>query len=129
MDSDRTASVPAGRAPPGAPELPPRRAAVRTEAWCEPLTVSTTLAPFGAIQDGVGVLLAVVAQSHRLALEDGLDVDGASPNLVDVFQRLLGVGQIELLPFVVVTHQQLGVAIVVSVVNRDVGRAKVGHAG
>ena len=55
-------------------------------------------------------------------------MDRASPELVDVPERLLAVVQVELLAVEAVAQVQLAGAVVVAVLDHDVGLAEVGHA-
>src|SRR5438874_6371360 len=73
------------------------------------------------------VLLAVVVEADCLVVNDCLDVDGAAPAGVDVFEDAAGVVEVEFGAFVLVCEVEFAVAVVVAVGDDDEGEAEVGH--
>ena len=68
-------------------------------------------------------------ERRRLFLDDCVEVDRASPELVDVFEHLARVLEIEFRALVAVAQKKLPVAVVIAVADLDVGVSEVGQVG
>src|SRR5690349_14295571 len=80
-------------------------------------------------QGTLAISLSIVGEQDALVFVECFEVNGTTPELIDVLEGFLSIGQVEFLAFMEMLEVEFAIAPVIAVVHHDIRTPEVGHVG